>query len=120
MTTNPISICCALRTDRFTGDIRRAKAAAERLCILAGDDCPWQRRDAGVLLLHAGQICQAATELEAYHSSAFYRSEASSKERNLVERLLAMLHAHPGIQHPKGWKLSLHVHHCCLCTVGCL
>ena len=50
-----------------------------------------------MLLLHAGQISQAATELEAYHSSAFYRSGSSSEERNLVERLLAMLHAHPGM-----------------------
>ena len=109
--SKPISIYCGLRTGHSAGDIRRAKAAAERLCILAGDDCPWQRRDAGVLLLHAGQICQAATELEAYHSSAFYRSGASSEERNLVERLLAMLHAHPGIEHPTGRKLGLHVHY---------
>lgn len=76
--------------------MRRAKAAAERLCILAGDEFPWERRDASVLLWHTGQVEQAAAELEAYQSSTFYRTSARAGEKSLVDRLLALMHAHPG------------------------
>lgn len=43
----------------LTGDLRRALASAERLAILCGDLLPVERRDAAVLLAHAGQPEQA-------------------------------------------------------------
>ena len=76
--------------------MRRAKAAAERLCILAGDAFPWERRDVAVLLWHTGEVSQAAAELEAYVSSSYYRTTAKAREKNLVERLLALMYSHPG------------------------
>lgn len=69
------------------GDLRRASAATERLCLLVGEECPWERRDAAVLLLHAGQKTQAAVELDAYARSSWFRSHASAEEARLVERL---------------------------------
>ena len=80
--------------------MRRAKAAAERLCILVGDEYPWERRDASLLLWHTGQACQAATELEAYESSSYYRTTAKAGEKGLVERLLTLMQSHPGAQLP--------------------
>jgi hypothetical protein len=41
------------------GDLRRAVAAVERLATIFGDEHPAERRDAGVLLLHAGHFPQA-------------------------------------------------------------
>lgn len=40
------------------GDLRRAVAAAERLATVFGDTHPRERRDAAVLLLHAGNFSQ--------------------------------------------------------------
>lgn len=77
--------------------MRRAKAAAQRLCILAGDAFPWERRDVSVLLFHTGEVSQAATELEAYESSTYYRTTAQAGEKNLVDRLLALMQSHPGM-----------------------
>lgn len=96
--------------------MRRAKAAAERLCILAGDEFPWERRDASVLLWHTGQVSQAAAELEAYEGSTYYRINAKAPEKSLVERLLARMHSHPGM-------LSCTTLTCrqgCMCNKGCL
>ncbi len=80
----------------MAGDMRRAKAAAERLCILAGDAFPWERRDVSVLLWHTGEISQAAVEMEAYASSTYYRTTAKAGEKNTVERLLTLMKSHPG------------------------
>ena len=42
------------------GDLRRAKAACERLVLLAADDCPAERRDLAVILLHCGFVSQVS------------------------------------------------------------
>lgn len=52
------------------GDLRRALAASERLCILLGDDGPLERRDVAVLYLHAGDLAAASVHLAAYMSSS--------------------------------------------------
>lgn len=62
------------------GDLRRALAAAERLALLCGDA---ERRDAGVLLLHAGRAAEAAAELGAYAACAA-AAAAPASERRLV------------------------------------
>lgn len=99
-----------LRPGFNPGDMRRARAAAERLCILAGDDSPWERRDASVLLWHTGYVIQAATELEAYEASTFYRTSALAGEKSLVERMLTLMRSHPGryclTESTPSWILS--------------
>ena len=62
------------------GDLRRALAAAERLALLCGDA---ERRDGGVLLLHAGRAAEAAAELGAYAVCAA-AAAAPASERRLV------------------------------------
>lgn len=47
----PSSSSCA-------GDLRRAKAACERLVLVAGHAFPAERRDLGVILLHCGFVSQ--------------------------------------------------------------
>ena len=86
--------------------MRRAKAAAERLCILGGDAFPWERRDVAVLLWHTGEVSQAVTELEAYVSSTYYRTTAKAGEKSLVERLLTLMQSHPGKQMHYNESLS--------------
>lgn len=44
------------------GDLRRAKAACERLVLVAGEAFPAERRDLAVILLHCGfvpQVCHS-------------------------------------------------------------
>ena len=57
------------------GDLRRALAAAERLCILLGEGGPEERRDAAVLYLHAGNLPAARAHLLAYSRSAAAKGE---------------------------------------------
>ncbi len=42
------------------GDLRRAKAACERLVLIAGEGFPAERRDLAVILLHCGFLPQVA------------------------------------------------------------
>lgn len=42
----------------FAGDLRRAKAACERLVLIAGEEFPAERRDLAVILLHCGFLPQ--------------------------------------------------------------
>uniref|UniRef100_A0A383VLQ2 Uncharacterized protein n=1 Tax=Tetradesmus obliquus TaxID=3088 RepID=A0A383VLQ2_TETOB len=56
-------------TSPGAGDLSRCLAACERLVMLVGDEQPQERRDLGVLLLHAGQPAAAAAELAAYLDS---------------------------------------------------
>lgn len=43
--------CCSLALVH-----RRAVAACERLVLLCGEACPWERRDLAVLYMHLGQF----------------------------------------------------------------
>ena len=52
------------------GDLRRALAAVERLCILLGEAGPAERRDVAVLYLHAGDLPAGRAHLAAYARSA--------------------------------------------------
>jgi hypothetical protein len=72
------------------GDIRRAKAASERLVLLCGDEVASERRDLGILLLHYGDLGGAYAELKAY-AGAPVAAHAPLEERNAVERLLDTL-----------------------------
>lgn len=92
------------------GDLRRAQAAAERLCLLIGDEAPWERRDAAVLLLHAGNHSQALAELNAYRASEHFRSRASSAERSLADRLHSLLRSQPGETDFKASSLCVECH----------
>lgn len=59
-------ICCSLATLH-----RRAVAACERLVLLCGDGCPWERRDLAVLYMHLGQFRgerSAAVDVLLMHS----------------------------------------------------
>ena len=47
------------------GDLRRAKAACERLVLVAGEAFPAERRDLAVILLHCGFVPQVC--LNAVH-----------------------------------------------------
>ena len=51
------------------GDLRRALASAERLCILLGDEAYFEWRDVAVLYLHAGNLPAALAHLDAYAST---------------------------------------------------
>jgi len=73
-------------TSPGAGDLRRARAAAERICMLVGDQRPAERRDAAVLLIHSGEFAQGRAELDAYLASPEARS-APSETRILVDRL---------------------------------
>ncbi|GLC60253.1 hypothetical protein PLESTB_001591100 [Pleodorina starrii] len=53
-------------TSPGAGDLRRARAACERLVLLAGDQYPEERRDLAVLLLHCGDIAAARVEMRTY------------------------------------------------------
>ncbi|PRW20351.1 hypothetical protein C2E21_9056 [Chlorella sorokiniana] len=58
-------------TSPGAGDIRRAVAACERLVLLCGEACPWERRDLAVLYMHLGQFREAKAELLAFSRSPF-------------------------------------------------
>ena len=51
------------------GDLRRALASAERLCIVLGDEAYFEWRDVAVLYLHAGNLPAALAHLDAYAST---------------------------------------------------
>ncbi|KAG2439985.1 hypothetical protein HXX76_004103 [Chlamydomonas incerta] len=53
-------------TSAGAGDIRRARAACERLVLLAADRYPEERRDLAIILLHSGDVPAARRELRAY------------------------------------------------------
>eukprot|EP00198_Chlamydomonas_reinhardtii_P006399 XP_001695735.1 predicted protein [Chlamydomonas reinhardtii] len=46
--------------------MRRARAACERLVLLAADRYPEERRDLAIILLHSGDVPAARRELRAY------------------------------------------------------
>jgi hypothetical protein len=75
-------------TSSGAGDIRRARAAAERLVLLLGDAAPRERRDLGVLLLHCGEVRAAVVELRAFEASPA-AAEAAPQERAALAALLA-------------------------------
>mmetsp|Transcript_19795 Transcript_19795/g.59797 ORF Transcript_19795/g.59797 Transcript_19795/m.59797 type:complete len:513 (+) Transcript_19795:154-1692(+) len=79
-------------TSPGAGDLRRALAATERLATIFGDRHPQERRDAGVLLLHAGHPAQALAELQEYCRTEA-AEEAPLKDRHLVDQLQAYLSA---------------------------
>ncbi|CAG9463335.1 unnamed protein product [Pedinophyceae sp. YPF-701] len=51
---------------------------------------PWERRDLGVMYLHAGRLDEALAELREYRRSEHARRSAAA-ERELVDLLLALL-----------------------------
>ncbi|PNW84446.1 hypothetical protein CHLRE_03g145067v5 [Chlamydomonas reinhardtii] len=53
-------------TSPGAGDMRRARAACERLVLLAADRYPEERRDLAIILLHSGDVPAARRELRAY------------------------------------------------------
>ena len=48
------------------GDLRRALASTERLCIVLGDEGFFEWRDVAMLYLHAGNLPAALSHLDAY------------------------------------------------------
>uniref|UniRef100_A0A061QMV1 Protein SirB1 N-terminal domain-containing protein n=2 Tax=Tetraselmis sp. GSL018 TaxID=582737 RepID=A0A061QMV1_9CHLO len=82
-------------TSPGAGDLRRARAAAERICMLVGDERPSERRDLAVLLAHCGEFGRAAAELKAYLSTPA-AEEAPAETRVLAKRLMEMLEGVPG------------------------
>ena len=48
------------------GDLRRALASTERLCIVLGDDAHFEWRDVAVLYLHTSNLPAALAHLDAY------------------------------------------------------
>eukprot|EP00884_Botryococcus_braunii_P013259 jgi/Botrbrau1/21934/Bobra.0249s0057.1 len=72
------------------GDIRRAKAAAERLVLLCGSTEPLERRDLGVLLFHVGDLPGAYAELRCFAQTAAARA-APREHRRALEKLLQKL-----------------------------
>lgn len=79
-------------TSPGAGDLRRAKAACERLVLVAGHAFPAERRDLGVILLHCGFVSQAYTELQAYMASETGQN-SPLMEKELVRRLLSLMQA---------------------------
>lgn len=86
-------------TSPGAGDLRRAKAACERLVLIAGDTCPAERRDLGVISLHSGFLPQAYAELRAY-SMTDAAQKADAKEKELVRRLLSLVQSDATSQPP--------------------
>lgn len=74
-------------TSPGAGDLRRAVAASERLATVFGDAHPRERRDAAVLLLHAGKFAQAHAELQEYLRTDVSKADPL-KDRELVNQLL--------------------------------
>lgn len=77
-------------TSPGAGDLRRAKAACERLVLVAGEAFPAERRDLAVILLHCGFIPQAYSELRAY-SGTEAAQNAPADEKKLVRRLIGLV-----------------------------
>lgn len=80
-------------TSSGAGDLRRARAAAERLVTLLGDTAPRERRDLGVLLLHCGELAAAGVELRAFAGTSA-AGLATPAEQEALAGLLAAL---PGL-----------------------
>ncbi|CAL8467605.1 g7143 [Coccomyxa elongata] len=83
-------------TSPGAGDLRRALASSERLCILLGDDGPLERRDVAVLYLHAGDLAAASVHLAAYMSSSA-AADAPREERDVLRRIREALDAVPDL-----------------------
>ncbi|KAK9909325.1 hypothetical protein WJX75_000539 [Coccomyxa subellipsoidea] len=79
-------------TSPGAGDLRRALAAAERLCILLGDEGPLERRDVAVLYLHACNFPAASAHLAAYTATSI-AADAPREERELLRRMRESLDA---------------------------
>lgn len=82
-------------TSPGAGDLRRAKAACERLVLVAGQAFPAERRDLAVILMHCGFVPQAYTELQAYMASETGQN-SPLQEKELVRRLLSLMQAQAG------------------------
>ena len=76
-----------IHTSTGAGDKRRALASCERLALLAGDECPVERRDLGVLYALTGRMAEAAAELQFYADSQHFQ-DLQSRDRLLVSNLL--------------------------------
>lgn len=76
-----------IHTSTGAGDHRRALATCERLALVAGDACPIERRDLGVLYAITGRMAEAAAELRFYKDSPSY-VDLDSREKRLVDRLV--------------------------------
>lgn len=92
-------------TSPGAGDLRRAKAACERLVLIAGEEFPAERRDLAVILLHCGFLSQAYAELRAYSATEVAQS-ASAEEKQLVRRLIALVQKEADAQ-PKAEPLTV-------------
>jgi nucleoside-diphosphate-sugar epimerase len=69
-------------TSSGAGDLRRARAAAERLVVLCGSSslyCPREKRDLAVLLVHCGELAAALDLLREYERDV-KRGEASQAD----------------------------------------
>lgn len=60
------------------GDLRRALASTERLCIVMGDEGAFELRDVAALYLHAGDLPAAVTHLNAYAKSSAAKGDPTS------------------------------------------
>ncbi|KAG1677963.1 hypothetical protein FOA52_001381 [Chlamydomonas sp. UWO 241] len=78
-------------TSPGAGDIRRCRAACERLVLLGGEGAEAERRDLAVILLHQGELSRAAAELDAYMGSAHYKSAADPMDRTLCRTMAGLL-----------------------------
>ena len=59
------------------GDLRRALASTERLCIVLGNEAYFEWRDVAVLYLHAGNLPAALAHLDAYASTSAAKGKTS-------------------------------------------
>lgn len=66
-------------------------SACERLVVLCGEQCPWERRDLGVLLCHFGLLARARAELKAYAATAHASASQTPLESKLLNELVDQL-----------------------------
>lgn len=81
-------------TSPGAGDLRRCAAACERLAMLVGDAQPAERRDLGVVYMHAGLFDEARAELSEYLRRAYHGGgggEARAREDPFDLKLTEML-----------------------------
>ena len=59
------------------GDLRRALASTERLCLVLGNEGAFELRDVAALYLHAEDLPAAMTHLNAYAASSAAKGTAT-------------------------------------------
>ena len=69
------------------GDLRRALASTERLCLVLGDEGAFELRDVAALYLHAEDLPAAMTHLHAYAVSRAAKGSISSLSIHTLPKL---------------------------------